>query len=77
MYYYLEDDTVAVKELKENQEGRDHFPMFMKRTKLPHDWKRQPGFQFAIMIRLSLTLHFTLNSVIFSRMPRDNRQRGH
>lgn len=43
MYYYLEDDTVAVKELKENQEGRDHFPMFMKRTKLPRDWKRQPG----------------------------------
>lgn len=43
MYYYLEDDTVAVKELKENQEGRDHFPMFMKRTKLPKDWTRQPG----------------------------------
>lgn len=46
MYYYLEDDTVAVKELKENQEGRDHFPMFMKRTKLPRDWKRQPGEMF-------------------------------
>ncbi|XP_037039126.1 EF-hand domain-containing protein 1-like [Bradysia coprophila] len=43
MYYYLEDDTVAIKELKENQEGRDHFPMFMKRTKLPRDWKRQPA----------------------------------
>ncbi|KAJ6636335.1 EF-hand domain-containing protein 1 [Pseudolycoriella hygida] len=43
MYYYLEDDTVAVKELKENQEGRDHFPMFMKRTKLARDWKCQPA----------------------------------
>lgn len=43
MYYFLEDDTVAVKELKENQEGRDHFPMFIKRTKLPRNWKHQPG----------------------------------
>lgn len=34
MYYFLEDDTVAIKELKENQEGRDYFPMFLKRTRI-------------------------------------------
>lgn len=35
LFYYLEDDTIAVKELKENREGRYPFPMLIKRTKLP------------------------------------------
>lgn len=43
MYYYLEDDTVAIKELKENREGRDHFPMLLRKTKLPKNWQRRPG----------------------------------
>lgn len=42
VFYFLEDDTVAVKELPENQEGRDHFPMLLKRTKLPMNWKQRP-----------------------------------
>lgn len=42
LFYYLEDDTVAIKELKENREGRDHFPMLLRKTKLPKNWKRQP-----------------------------------
>lgn len=42
LFYYLEDDTVAVKELKENREGRFHFPMLMKRTKLPKNFKDRP-----------------------------------
>lgn len=40
--YFLEDDTVSIKELKENDEGRDRFPMFLRRLKLPKNWKKQP-----------------------------------
>lgn len=43
LFYFLEDDTIAVRELKENREGRDHFPMLLKRTKLAKNWKKQPG----------------------------------
>lgn len=60
MYYYLEDDTVAIKELKENQEGRDHFPMFMKRTKLPRDWTRQPGDKSTINMTRYEPLEITI-----------------
>jgi EF-hand domain-containing protein 1 len=42
LYVHLEDDSVAIKELKENQEGRDPFPMLLKRTKLPKNWKVKP-----------------------------------
>lgn len=42
LYYFLENDTIAVRELKENREGRDHFPMLLKRTKLPKNWKQRP-----------------------------------
>lgn len=42
LFYYLEDDTISVKELKENREGRYHFPLLMKRNKLPKNWKQQP-----------------------------------
>lgn len=43
LFYYLEDDTVAVKELKENREGRYHFPMLMKRMRLPKNWNKPPA----------------------------------
>lgn len=43
VFYFLEDDTIAVKELKENQEGRDRFPMLVKRMRLPRNWKQRPG----------------------------------
>ena len=46
IFYFLEDDTVAVKELKENRQGRDHFPMLLKRTQLPKNWKQRPGICF-------------------------------
>ncbi|XP_053659906.1 EF-hand domain-containing protein 1-like [Anopheles marshallii] len=42
LFYYLEDDTVSIKELKENQEGRDYFPMLLRKQKLPKDWKENP-----------------------------------
>lgn len=35
LLYYLEDDTICIKELPENQQGRDHFPKLLKRTKIP------------------------------------------
>ncbi|XP_053694812.1 EF-hand domain-containing protein 1-like [Sabethes cyaneus] len=42
-FYYLEDDTVSIKELKENQEGRDYFPMMLRKQKLPKNWKEKPA----------------------------------
>ncbi|CRK98917.1 CLUMA_CG012132, isoform A [Clunio marinus] len=42
MYYSLEDDTVAIRELPENQQGRDVSGMLLKRTKLPKDWRKTP-----------------------------------
>lgn len=41
LLYYLEDGTIAIKELKENREGRYHFPMMIGRFKLPKNWKKQ------------------------------------
>ncbi|XP_055388242.1 EF-hand domain-containing protein 1-like [Condylostylus longicornis] len=35
MLYFLEDDTIALKELEENRKGRDNFPLFLKRSKVP------------------------------------------
>ncbi|KAG5681470.1 hypothetical protein PVAND_010902 [Polypedilum vanderplanki] len=44
LFYYLEDDTVAIKELG-NHQGCDGFPMLLKRTKLPKNWnKKSPDF---------------------------------
>lgn len=42
VFYYLEDDTIAVKELKENQQGRDRFPMLLKRMRLARNWRQRP-----------------------------------
>lgn len=43
MFYHLEDDTISIKELKSNQEGRDCFSMFLKKAKLPKNWKKKQG----------------------------------
>lgn len=42
LYFYLENDTVAIKELPENTQGRDGFPLLLKRTKLPKNWQKKP-----------------------------------
>lgn len=42
LFFYLEDDTVAIKELPENQQGRDGFALLLKRTKLPKNWQKKP-----------------------------------
>lgn len=55
LFYFLEDDTLAIKELKENQEGRDHFSMLLKRTKLPKNWKKKPAEFPGIIFNISDT----------------------
>ncbi len=35
LHYFLEDDTVEILELNENNSGRDPFPVFLRRTMLP------------------------------------------
>jgi EF-hand domain-containing protein 1 len=53
MYFYLEDDTVAIKELPENQQGRDGFALLLKRTKLPKNWQKKPADFPAIIFNVS------------------------
>ncbi|XP_017777691.1 PREDICTED: EF-hand domain-containing protein 1-like [Nicrophorus vespilloides] len=40
--YFLADDTVAVKEVMQNNEGRDPFPQLLRKTKLPKIWTERP-----------------------------------
>lgn len=35
LHYYLVDDTLEIRETKESAVGRDPFPIFLKRRKLP------------------------------------------
>lgn len=35
LYFFLEDSAITIKELKENQEGRHRFPLYLRRTKVP------------------------------------------
>ncbi|DBB10039.1 TPA: Protofilament ribbon protein [Trebouxia sp. C0006] len=38
LHYFLEDDTVEILELHENNDGRDPFPVFLRRGPLPKDF---------------------------------------
>lgn len=40
LHYFLEDDTVEILELNENNSGRDPFPVFLRRTLLPKNTVR-------------------------------------
>uniref|UniRef100_A0A1B0GK84 Putative ef-hand domain-containing protein 1 n=1 Tax=Lutzomyia longipalpis TaxID=7200 RepID=A0A1B0GK84_LUTLO len=42
LFYYLEDDTISIKELKENREGRDRFPLLLKKTRLEKNLHNPP-----------------------------------
>jgi DUF1126 PH-like domain len=53
LYFYLEDDTVAIKELPENQQGRDGFSLLLKRTKLPKNWQKKPIDLPAVVFNVS------------------------
>lgn len=35
LHYYLEDDSVEILDVNENNSGRDPFPIFLKRAPLP------------------------------------------
>lgn len=41
--YYLQDDTIEVAEIHELNDGKDPFPLLLRRTKLPKNWKEVPG----------------------------------
>jgi hypothetical protein len=44
IHYYLADDTVEVREVHHHNSGRDPFPLFLKRAKLPRRFSiAQPG----------------------------------
>ncbi|KFB35394.1 hypothetical protein ZHAS_00002020 [Anopheles sinensis] len=60
LFYYLEDDTVSIKELKENQEGRDYFPMLLRKQKLPKNWKENPE-----KVKLNLPPFSSVTSIDF------------
>ncbi|XP_022820957.1 EF-hand domain-containing protein 1-like [Spodoptera litura] len=42
LLYFLQDDTIAVKEIHDGKGGKDPFPMLLKKTKLPKKWKEKP-----------------------------------
>lgn len=43
LYYYLEDDAITIKELKENQEGRHQFAFYLRRTRVPKESSSEPS----------------------------------
>ena len=44
IHYYLSDDTVEIMEVNYNNSGRDAFPLFLRRSKLPRKFAiAQPG----------------------------------
>lgn len=43
IHYYLADDTVEIQEVYKKNEGRDPFPLLLRKMKLPREWKDIPG----------------------------------
>jgi len=41
--YYLTDDTIEVVEEHRANDGRDPFPVLLRRIKVPKNWKDVPG----------------------------------
>ncbi|XP_075982784.1 EF-hand domain-containing protein 1-like [Anticarsia gemmatalis] len=42
LFYFLQDDTIAIKELHDGRGGKDPFPMLLKKSKLARKWKEKP-----------------------------------
>lgn len=42
MHFYLVDDTLEVREVRESNSGRDPFPLLLKRQKVPRQFKNVP-----------------------------------
>ncbi|KAG5888287.1 hypothetical protein JTB14_006674 [Gonioctena quinquepunctata] len=51
--YFLADDTVSVKEVHEKNNGRDPFPVLLRKTKLPKRFGDTPATYPAIYLELS------------------------
>ncbi|KAL0281536.1 UNVERIFIED_CONTAM: hypothetical protein PYX00_002493 [Menopon gallinae] len=51
--YYLQDDTVEVAEIRGINDGKDPFPLLLKRTKLPKNWKDVPTTFPSIYMEIS------------------------
>jgi EF-hand domain-containing protein 1 len=43
LHYFLEDDTVEILEINENNSGRDPFPVFLRRCAMPRVLPRNTG----------------------------------
>ena len=43
IHYYLVDDTVEVREVHESNDGRDPFPVLIRRQKIPRNLRDLPG----------------------------------
>ncbi|XP_041973572.1 EF-hand domain-containing protein 1-like [Aricia agestis] len=42
LFYYLQDDTIAIKQLHDGRGGKDPFPMLLTKRKVPKKWKERP-----------------------------------
>ncbi|KAH9634053.1 hypothetical protein HF086_001255 [Spodoptera exigua] len=42
LLYFLQDDTIAIKEIHDGKGGKDPFPLLLRKTKLPKKWKEKP-----------------------------------
>lgn len=62
LYYYLSDDTVAITEEMPPNCGRDPSPLFLKRQRLPKDW-RADGSQNANVSHLARRFYVSANDL--------------
>ncbi|XP_014473279.1 PREDICTED: EF-hand domain-containing protein 1-like [Dinoponera quadriceps] len=42
LMYFLSDDTIAISEIHERNDGKDPVPLLLKRMRVPKDWKNLP-----------------------------------
>ena len=43
IHYYLVDDTLEIREAHQTNDGRDPFPILLKRQKVPRNPRSLPG----------------------------------
>lgn len=55
LHYYLVDDTLEVREVHESNDGRDPFPVMLKRQKVPRNPRDVPGDFPTIVLELKET----------------------
>lgn len=65
--YFLADDTISVKEIHQRNDGREPFPLLLKKTKLSKNWKDTPTRYPACYLELSdaeVTEYYTPKDLI-------------